>query len=280
MQQTNPLSGHFRQPSIFLKLPSQGRYWPPGTINLPANGEIGVMPMTAKDEIMLRTPDALMNGQGIVSVVQSCVPSITNAWAMPTIDMDAVLIAIRLATYGDKMDMDSDCPSCKHDNRHQLELGPILMRIRSPDYSNMFNVDGLTIKFKPLNYMQGTKNNIAEFEQEKIIQLISNEDIDADTRKSQFEIHLQKIIESNIAILSQSTENITTESGEIVTDKNFITEFYVNASNKVIKAVQAKIKELSDSAGLPPARVQCEECNHEYNVAVTFDYANFFDPLS
>jgi len=53
MQNSNPLSGHFRQPSIFLKLPSEGRYWQPNSINLPANGEVGIMAMTTKDEIML-----------------------------------------------------------------------------------------------------------------------------------------------------------------------------------------------------------------------------------
>ena len=276
----NPLSGHFRQPSIFVKLPSSGRYWAPQSLNLPANGEVGVMPMTAKDEIMLRTPDALMNGQGIVSVIQSCCPSITNAWGMPTVDVDTLLIAIRIATYGDKMDMDSDCPNCKHDNRHQLELGPVLMKVRSPDYDKTVEVDGLTIKFKPTNYLQSTKNNIASFEEQKIIQLLNNEDIDADTRKAQFDVHLNKIIDSNINILSMSTESITTENGEVVTDRAFISEFYTNTSNRNIKAVQAKLKDISETAGLPPARVQCEECSTEYNVAVTFDYANFFEPLS
>ena len=278
--QANPLSGHFRQPGIFVKLPSSGRYWAPQSLNLPANGEVGVMPMTAKDEIMLRTPDALMNGQGIVSVIQSCCPAITNAWGMPTIDVDTLLIAIRIATYGDKMDMDSDCPNCKHDNRHQLELGPVLMKVRSPDYDKTVEVDGLTIKFKPTNYLQSTKNNIASFEEQKILQLLNNEDIDSETRKAQFDIHLAKIIESNINILSMSTESIATETGEVVSDRAFIAEFYSNTSNKNIKAVQAKLKDISETAGLPPARVQCEECNTEYNVAVTFDYANFFEPLS
>ena len=242
MQKDNPLRSHFRQPAVYLKLPSGGKYWTPNSINLPANGEIGIMPMTAKDEIMLRTPDALMNGQGVVSVIQSCVPAIVNAWGMPTIDLDAILIAIRIATYGEGMDMESECPACKHESRHELQLGQVLTRIRSPNYDDMFTVDDLTFKFKPINYIQSTKNNIN--------------------------------------ILSLSTESITTSSGEVVSDKNLIGEFYSNATNKTIKAVQAKLKEFADYAALPPARVQCEECDNQYNVNVTFDYANFFEPLS
>jgi hypothetical protein len=280
MQNSNPLSGHFRQPSVFMKLPSGGRYWQSGSISIPANGEIGIMPMTTKDEIMLRTPDALMNGQGVVSVIESCVPAINNAWAMPSIDVDAVLIAIRMATYGEEMDMESKCPNCDTENRHQFGLGQILMRVRSPNYNESVNIDNLIIKLKPVNYLQSTQNNIARFEEQKIIQLINNDDIDGDTRKAQLDIHLQKIIASNIEQLTNSTESITTENGDVVDNKAFISEFYDKSSNNVIKTVQKKLRELADIAGLPPTRVMCEGCEKEYDLAINFDYANFFEPLS
>ena len=280
MQNSNPLSGHFRQPSVFMKLPSGGRYWQAGSISIPANGEIGIMPMTTKDEIMLRTPDALMNGQGVVSVIESCVPAISNAWAMPNIDVDAVLIAIRMATYGEEMDMESKCPTCDTENRHQFGLGQILMRVRSPNYNETIDIDGLIIKFKPVNYLQSTQNNIARFEEQKIIQLINNDDIDGDTRKAQLDIHLQKIIASNIEQLTNNTESITTENGDVVDNKAFISEFYDKSSNNVIKTVQKKLREFADIAGLPPTRVMCEGCEKEYDLAVNFDYANFFEPLS
>jgi hypothetical protein len=63
--------------------------------------------MTAKDELMLKTPDALMNGQATVEVIKSCVPSIKNPWHMPSIDIDTILIAIRIATYGENMEFSS-----------------------------------------------------------------------------------------------------------------------------------------------------------------------------
>ena len=280
MQNSNPLSGHFRQPAIFLKLPSGGRFWAEGSINLPANGEVGIMPMTAKDEILLRTPDALMNGQGVVSVIESCVPAIKNAWAMPTIDSDPILIAIRIATYGEGMDIDSECPSCKNDNRHQINLNDYLLKTRSPDYTKTLLVDGLTIQLQPLNYIQSTQDNIANFEQQKIMQLMNNENITAEQRKTQFDIHLQNIIDSRINILCFSTESIVTESGEVVRNKEFIAEFYKNTNNNVIKKVQERLNEIAESAGLPPATVQCESCENNYDVAITFDYANFFEPLS
>ena len=62
-QSANPLKQYFRQPAIYLRLPTGGKYWPPGSIELTHNGEFSVYPMTAIDEITYRTPDALFNGQ-------------------------------------------------------------------------------------------------------------------------------------------------------------------------------------------------------------------------
>jgi hypothetical protein len=78
-ENTNPLNKYFRQPAIYVSLPS-GTNYPPHVVTPQQTGELGVMPMTAKDEIRFKTPDALMNGQGVVDVIQSCVPDIKDAW--------------------------------------------------------------------------------------------------------------------------------------------------------------------------------------------------------
>ena len=89
-QTSNPLQQFFRQPALYIRLPSEGRQWPPGSINMPPNQEIPVLPMNAIDEITYRTPDALFNGSATVNVIQSCIPSIVNAWVMPQIDLNTV----------------------------------------------------------------------------------------------------------------------------------------------------------------------------------------------
>ena len=70
------LEKYYRQPQLHISLPSKGKWWPPGSIEFSANNELPVMPMTAKDEIAMKQPDALMNGQATVDVVQSCIPGI------------------------------------------------------------------------------------------------------------------------------------------------------------------------------------------------------------
>ena len=86
----NPLSSFMRQPKIYIRLPSGGESWPTDSIEIPITGELPVYSMTEKDELMLKVPDALMNGQAIVDVVQHCIPASKNAWMIPNIDLDVI----------------------------------------------------------------------------------------------------------------------------------------------------------------------------------------------
>ena len=103
-EEQNPLRKYFRQPKVYITLPSKGKFYADGAIELPESGEFPVFAMTAKDELTMKTPDALLNGQATVDVIKSCIPAIKNPWSMPSIDLDAVLIAIRIATYGEMME--------------------------------------------------------------------------------------------------------------------------------------------------------------------------------
>ena len=127
---TNPLFKHFRQPAIYLKLPSGGKFYPPGAINFPPTGEIPVYPLTVKDELTLKTPDALMNGQGMAEIIKSCCPNIIDPWSMPIVDVDAVFIGIRLASYGPGMDITTTCPHCKERNEYTVDLRTVLDRVK------------------------------------------------------------------------------------------------------------------------------------------------------
>ena len=91
-ESNNPLKKYFRQPKIFVKLPSQGDYYPAGALDKSTTGEYAVYAMTAKDELLFKTPDALLSGQSTVELIKSCIPAITNPWAMPNIDLDFMIL--------------------------------------------------------------------------------------------------------------------------------------------------------------------------------------------
>ena len=276
-QRQNPLAGHFRQPAIYLKLPSDGNWWGNQGLEMPANHEIPVYPMSTKDEILLRTPDALLNGQGLVDVIQSCCPNIKDAWKMPSVDVDAVLIAIRIATYGNKMSFDSKCPKCSEDNTHEIDLGEPLQSLRCPDFSANLSYKDLKIKFKPQHYFGVNKTNMLEFEEQKIMSLINATNMEPEDKSAQITQSMNRLFDYGIDACVASTEYIELANGVRVTDPEYLKEFYQNAESAVIKHLQTKIAEFAAQAKPAPLNLGCRECSNQYNIDLTFDYANFFD---
>ena len=129
-------------------------------------------PMTAIDEITYRTPDALFNGQATVNVIQSCMPNITDAWAIPSIDLDTILIAIRIASYGHDMEFVTTCPKCQNTSERTVDLRAMLDSLRSPDYNADIKYRDLEIYFRPLSYKSLNDNSQLQFEQQKLLQVI------------------------------------------------------------------------------------------------------------
>src|SRR5262245_57949682 len=97
MTDTNPLLRYTRKEKIYIKLPSDGNY-PAGVVDMSTNNELGVQAMTAADQIALRNPDGLLNGQAIANVIKSCCPGVKKPEKMIASDINAILLGIRHAT--------------------------------------------------------------------------------------------------------------------------------------------------------------------------------------
>lgn len=272
----NPLSKYFRQPALYIKLPSEGKYWPQGSLDLPVTGEIPVYPMTARDEITLRTPDALMNGAGVVEVLQSCCPSITNAWKMPSIDVDTVLIAIRVASYGYEMPIDTKCPHCGEENSHGVDLRQVLSGITCPDYNTRVEIDNLKIKVKPMEFFSVNKNNSINFEEQRLLANLRDSTLPDEQRVVKVRESMNKLVDISIETVASCVESIEVEDGTVVSNPVYITDFFQNSNGEILRAVQKRLAEITAEAELQPQKVSCGPCQKEYQVPLEFDYANFF----
>ena len=272
----NPLFKHFRQPAIYLKLPSQGRFYPEGTIELSVTNDIPIYPMTVKDEITLKTPDALLNGAGMAEIVKSCCPSIKDPWVIPAVDLDAIFVAIRLASYGQGMDITTTCPHCNETNENTVNLTNILDNIKPADYTEPATIDNLVFKFKPQSYKDINLMNIVTFEERKLVNNIMDSDIDEAEKKRLFDISFKKITDLNVDLLISCIESITVD-GNAVTDADMIRDFLNNCSRQSYTAIKDKIQDLVNKNKLDDMNLTCSECTKEYATALEFDQANFFE---
>ena len=278
-QTLNPLRQFFRQPAIYLKLPSAGRYWPAASLDLPANGELPIYPMTAIDEITYRTPDALFNGQAVISVIQSCVPAIKNAWHVPNVDLSPLLIAIRIASQGHEMGLNAVCPSCSHEDEYALDLRTVLDQLRVPDFAKTLNHGDLEIVFKPVTYEQQNQSSIAQFEQQKLLSMLPSSELSEEEKMSRLTHALKVITDLTINIICQSIAIIKTPSA-VVSDSAQIEEFLRNCESKIYNQIREHVVSLRQQSDIPPLKIKCTECDHEYEQALDLDIANFFASAS
>ena len=281
-ENANPLNKYFRQPAIYVSLPS-GTNYPPHVVTPSQTGELGVMPMTAKDEIRFKTPDALMNGQGVVDVIQSCVPNIKDAWQIKSYDLDTILVAIRIATYGETMEINFTVPGANEQVAHTVNLPAILDELRATKVDGHITLeDGLKITVRPLTYKDMTSTSLQTFQQQKMYTAIQDSQLSSEEKAKKFNEAFKTLTDLNASILLKNINSITMQDGTEITDPTHIKEFVDNANATLIKEIEQKLNELRGQGAVKPLRLKATEeqikkgAPASYEVPVTFDTANFF----
>lgn len=275
----NPLKQYFRQPAIYIQLPSQGRFYTPNALEPAPNGEYPILPMTTLDEITYRTPDALFNGSAVPTVVQSCVPNIKNAWGMPAMDIDTLLIAIRIATYGHDMSITTKCPECETESDYEIDLRGVLEKIGKPDYNQTLEIGDLKIAFRPMTYKQINANSMAQFEDQKTLQMLQDESIDEQTRANKLGEVLKKITSMTAHALAENIAVVITPQAQ-VTENAHIAEWLSNCDRNIFNKIRDHILSIKSSAEIQPMALKCTNCGHEYSQPFTLNMSNFFEGAS
>ena len=273
--QKNPLVNYFRQPKIFVRLPSQGKFYPNGCLDVSQTSEYAVYAMTARDELMFKTPDALMNGQATVEVIKSCVPSIKDPWKMPSIDVDAVLVAIRVATYGQDMDVSASCPSCNEINDYEFNLVNYLTQLNSFNFVSKIDIGPLTINIRPYSYYETTKTALKAMEQQKILEIVNDNKLSDEEKVDQFSASFVKLTELTVDVICGCISSIDTPEGS-VSDLKLIKEFINNAPSDVFNAVNNHVMSMKNEIESKTQTAVCQHCAHEYTISLTMDQSNFF----
>ena len=279
MNENNPLRQYFRQPAIYIELPSQGKFYPPGALNMPQTNKLPVYPMTAIDEITYRTPDALFNGQATVNVIQSCVPDIKNAWSIPSMDVDTVLVSIRIASYGHEMGFSTQCPACQHVSDQSIDLRNVLDSMRPVDYTKPITSGDMEIYFRPMSYQNMSDNNKLQYENQKLLQNIPESATSETDKMSALSKALQEVTAMTVKALAQSIAMVKTPTA-MVSEPEFIEELLKNCDRKLFNEIRDFIVTNKAQSEMQPINLTCPECSNNYQQTVTLDMSSFFEPAS
>lgn len=274
--QQNPLQQYFRRPSVFLKLPSGGAGYPEGTIDLPENGEIPIYPMTAIDEITARTPDALYNGSAVVEIIKSCAPNIKDPWLVSNVDLDPILVAIKTATHGNSLDIETLCPKCDETSKYGVNLAAVLGSFSPGDYATPLSIgEDIKIKFKPLSFRRINETNVQQFQFQKAIQALTQmtDEIQRSEKSKEVLLELNAI---STDVLADSIEYIKVPSATVM-DHAFILEFLKNIDTTAYDLIKNHSIMLKQSTESKPLNVKCTACSHEYKQPFSINVSDFFE---
>jgi len=272
--QNNPLKQYFRRPSIYLKLPSGGTLYSSSVLTIPESGELAVYPMTAIDEISAKTPDALYNGTAMVDIIKSCIPDIKDPWSINSIDLDAILIAIRSAAGGNDMSVSSECPSCKELAEYAVNLIGILSQLKSGDYDTELVLNELSIKFRPLTYKEMNDAGTGQMEAQRMFIQLEKEEDDA-IKMKETQRALKFITDITMRILSQTITHIKTPSA-FVEEREYILDYLQNCDRDTYIAIRDYNANLKSQTEIKPLKIKCIHCQHEYEQPFTLNTSDFF----
>lgn len=275
--QSNPLTKYFRQPVMYINLPSNGKWYPRGTLEMPVTGSIPVYAMTAKDEITLKTPDALLSGQSTVNVIESCCPNIKDAWKLPIVDLDTILIALRIATYGKEMEFTTVCPHCRTKNDHAIDLTVLISNIKTADWDSPTIVGDLEIYLRPQDFAEFNKNNTLNYDEQRLLQLVANEEMDENEKLVRFNQMFTKLVDTGIGQVARSIRCIKLSDGTEVSNVDHIAEFLANCDKAVWEELQTRITAMREMTQLK-VTTPCEnpECGQTYDTPFVFEQSSFF----
>lgn len=271
----SPLKKYRRQPKLFINLPSNGKWYNESIVSNGVVSDLAVYSMTASDEILFKTPDALVNGEATASNIRSCVPSILNPMKLRVLDIDTLLLGIRMATYGETMTVHKNCTRCGEDNAYEINLRNYLDFFHTLEYKDRVQIDDFIFNLRPLTYEEWTdiqKTSVAY--QRAVSQESAN--IKDETEKEKFvQSIVQKINELTVMTLFRQIESVEVD-GQKESNTNEIIEFMNENDVKYFTKIKEVIEHNTTVWQVPTEDVTCEKCKHESKLKVSLDASDFF----
>ena len=273
---TNPLIQSYRKPALYVSLPSAGKYYDEKP-NLSVDGEIAVYAMTARDELISKTPDALFNGEATISMLKSCVPDIKSPGKMPVNDLLVLLIAIRNASYGETIDVDVTCPKCEFINQLGISSSALLASVKQNDTPDHVELDNkFKVYCKPYTLNNRTQLQIQRIKQAKLIESLDDATLSDEERQIRFGKTFVEIADLTVKIISDRIVRVRTNDDQIVEDPELILEWLETITKPDYDKIKQCVEDLSKSNIDTRFNASCQSCNHTWSTTVDLDIANFF----
>lgn len=253
----NPLLAKIKLPGRILQLPSRGKLYTTELTGCP-DGEVHVRPMSALDEISMKNPDLLFSGKAISEVLPHCVPEIKEPENLFGKDVDALMLFLRIVTYGNffEIELRHDCKDAKN-HSYTIDLEKILARMKYLDPTTVEKITTLilpndqVVVLQPLRY----KHIIEVLQQNQTKKEFTAEDIK------------NNLIRNTMSLIL---------SVDGVTDRNMIQEWVRDLPATYSNRLAERVNEINDWGPQLEEEIVCKDCGGTMSVDIPINPMTFF----
>lgn len=264
-QPVNPLLATLkaRIPGETFRLPSQGVFYQSGELSEDVkNGEVHVFPITAIDEIILKTPDKLLSGTAVNEVFSRCIPQVRKPLQLLSKDVDYLLMCLRLISYGETVDVTYK-HSCENATRrnYEVELRPLISKSKPIDPTSLGSKYSLTFKsgqvaeLRPALYGSVLSMYLSNFEAQKMTEE-------------------ERLLDTQMHMLNLVSDTIISVDG--VTDRNFIKDWLKAVPAGWMQELGESMQDVADWGPTSEYTTVCKDCGEEITIEIPLNPISFF----
>lgn len=265
-------------PQVEIALPTRGVFYPRGevldTYVDPEN--LVIHPISILDESTFADPLMMISGHAIGRMVRRVCPGILDPGKLCELDIQAILIASRIASHGPEMNVEHDCenPDCKHRNVLKIDLNNHILNFASytPTEFSAFQVElpvvKQTVMLRPMLYQDSvdmaislirsssTINRLTGGEDKPLEEVLTVDYIDA------YQEQFEKTLTTNIAAIVASIYWVEVRRTKVkVTDPDMIDEWILRLPSEDTAFIADRIKQLNaDIRERSKTEYQCQKC--------------------
>lgn len=257
---TNPLLAKLKLPGSIYKLPSLGLLYTNNELDSSCSGgEVHVHPMSALDEITIKNPDLLFSGKAISEIFPNCVPEIKDVNNLFGKDIDALMLYLRIVTYGPtyEISFQHDCSKEAKQHTYSVNLEELVNKMKFIDPTTLDKLtklklpNGQIVKLQPLRYSH-------------VIQILRQNENKRELTPEEIK---QNILE-NMANLIQSVDDIS--------DRNLIKEWITKLPATYANKIAKKVDDINDWGPDFSTTIICQDCKKELEIDVPTNPVNFY----
>jgi hypothetical protein len=248
-----------RLPGRIFQLPSRGLLYTKGELSPEiTDAEVHVHALTAFDEITIKSPDMLFSGKALSQVLKSVIPDILQPEELYGKDVDAIMIFLRVVTYGPEyaLDIHHGCEEGKT-HSYNMNLEEVIndtVYLDPTIFESKYKVtmsNGQEVRLQPVKYKH-------------IIEMLRNNE-----KKEKLTVDdiKQNLLFSMLSIIKSVDE---------IEDKKLIEGWLKQLPSPEVEKIAELVNNTTEWGPNLTRPIICKDCGETFNVEIPINPISFF----